>query len=123
MNELLDMVNDPSTDPNALRNKKLLSNYYIDAAGNAQLKTLKQKVIDLYYAVENYSSLGIDYDTTLKDSMRSFQEDMTLLDMIYNVEPDVPAYEKAHQEWEEEMEKQINELHQIEKIMTVIDIE
>lgn len=123
MNELLSMVNNPSTDPNALRNKKLLSNYYIDAAGNAQLKSLKQKVIDLYYAVENYGSLGIDYDTTLKDSMRSFQEDMTLLDMIYNVEPDVPAYEKAHQEWEEEMEKQINELHQIEKIMTVIDIE
>ena len=123
MNELLSMVNNPSTDPNALRNKKLLSNYYIDAAGNAQLKTLKQKVIDLYYAVENYGSLGIDYDTTLKDSMRSFQEDMTLLDMIYNVEPDVPAYEKAHDEWEAEMEKQINELHQIEKIMTVIDIE
>ena len=123
MNELLSMVNNPSTDPNAIRNKKLLSNYYIDAAGNAQLKTLKQKVIDLYYAVENYGSLGIDYDTTLKDSMRSFQEDMTLLDMIYNVEPDVPAYEKAHDEWEAEMEKQINELHQIEKIMTVIDIE
>lgn len=123
MNELLSMVNNPSTDPNALRNKKLLSNYYIDAAGNAQLKSLKQKVIDLYYAVENYGSLGIDYDTTLKDSMRSFQEDMTLLDMIYNVEPDVPAYEKAHDEWEAEMEKQINELHQIEKIMTVIDIE
>ncbi len=123
MNELLDMVNDPSTDPNTLRNKKLLSNYYIDAAGNAQLKTLKQKVIDLFYAVDNYSSLGIDYNTTLKDSMRSFQEDMTLLDMIYNVEPDVPAYEKAHDEWEAEMEKQINELHQIEKIMTVIDIE
>lgn len=123
MNELLSMVNNPSTDPNALRNKKLLSNYYIDAAGNAQLKTLKQKVIDLYYAVENYGSLGIDYDTTLKDSMRSFQEDMTLLDMIYNVEPDVPAYEKAHDEWEAEMEKQINELHQIEKFMTVIDIE
>lgn len=123
MNELLSMVNNPSTDPNALRNKKLLSNYYIDAAGNAQLKSLKQKVIDLYYAVENYGSLGIDYNTTLKDSMRSFQEDMTLLDMIYNVEPDVPAYEKAHDEWEAEMEKQINELHQIEKIMTVIDIE
>ena len=77
----------------------------------------------MYYAVENYGSLGIDYNTTLKDSMRSFQEDMTLLDMIYNVEPDVPAYEKAHDEWEAEMEKQINELHQIEKIMTVIDIE
>ncbi len=123
MNELLDMANDPTTDPDALRNKKLLSNYYIDASGNAQLKTLKQKVIDLYYAVENSGSLGIDYNTTLKDSMRSFQEDMTLLDMIYNVEPDVPAYEKAHAEWEAEMEKQINELHQIEKIITEIDIE
>ena len=121
--ELIDMTNDPSVDAQTLKNKQLLSNYYIDAAGNAQLKTLKQKVIDLYYAVENCGSLGIDYNTTLKDAMRSFQEDMTLLDIIYSVEPDVPAYEAAHDEWEAEMERELQELHEMEQIITEIDIE
>ena len=123
MQELIDMTNDPSTDPQALKNKQLLSNYVIDAAGNAQLKTLKQKVIDLYYAVENRSALGIDYETTLKDSMRSFQEDMTLLDVTYTVELDIPAWQAAHDEWEAEMEKQIEILNSMEPTMTVIDLE
>lgn len=123
MQELIDMTNDPSTDPQALKNKQLLSNYVIDAAGNAQLKTLKQKVIDLYYAVENQSALGIDYNTTLKDAMRSFQEDMTLLDVTYTVELDIPAWQAAHDEWEAEMEEQIEILNSIEPTMTVIDLE
>lgn len=118
--ELLDTV--AGGDANAIRNKKLLSNYYIDNKGEAQLKTLKQKVIDLYYAVENHGSLGIDYGT-LKESMISFQEDMTLLDMVYNVELDVPAWEKAHEEWEEEMERELEELHAMEPIITEIKID
>lgn len=120
--ELLDMVA-AGGDANTLRNKKLLSNYYIDDKGEAQLKTLKQKVIDMFYAVENRGSLGIDYNTTLKDAMKSFQEDMTLLDMIYNVELDVPAWEKAHAEWEAEMEKELTELHAMEPIITEIKID
>lgn len=57
---------------------KLLSNYYIDSKGEKQLKTLKQKIIDLFYTVQNYSSLGIDYNATLKPALEGFQNDMTL---------------------------------------------
>lgn len=119
--ELLDIV--AGGDANAIRNKKLLSNYYIDANGEAQQKTLKQKVIDMYYAVENFGSLGIAYDPTLKNALISFQEDMTLLDMIYNVELDIPAWEKAHAEWEEEMTRELEELHAMEPIITEIKID
>lgn len=119
--ELLDIV--AGGDAQAIKNKKLLSNYYIDANGEAQQKTLKQKVIDMFYAVQNFGSLGIAYDPTLKNALISFQEDMTLLDMIYNVELDVPAWEKAHEEWEEEMQRELEELHAMEPIITEIKID
>lgn len=61
----------------------LLSNYkyMYDSEGNIlgiELKTLREKCIDMYYAVENRGNLGIDYDNILIPAIKSFQEDMSI---------------------------------------------
>lgn len=62
--------------------QQLLSNYKYstDANGNTtvELKTLRQKCIDLYYAVDNFQKLGINYDDILIPAIKTFQEDMSL---------------------------------------------
>ena len=63
---------------------KLLSNYKLDADGNMVQKTFKEKIIDLYYVVENFESDpdlkkndGSKYTyAELKEYLKNFQEDM-----------------------------------------------
>lgn len=55
--------------------QQLLSNYCYDSDGNIVLKTLKQKCIDMFYAVQN----GVaDYKKVLTPAIYSFQDDMCL---------------------------------------------
>lgn len=58
--------------------QKLLSNYTFNENGEKVLKTLKDKCIDLAYALNNRGILGIDYNTTMLNAIKSFQEDMSV---------------------------------------------
>ncbi len=85
--------------------QQLLSNYCYtyDGAGNItgiEQKTLYQKCIDLYYAVENSGTLGIDYNTTLIDMIKTFQEDMSLAftEKIFNQD----LYDEDLNKWKSE---------------------
>lgn len=66
-----------------------------DANGN--LKTLKQKSIDLFYVVENYRSLGLDYET-LKNALKNYQVDMSVAfkELEFNKE----RYDGDYEAWE-----------------------
>lgn len=60
--------------------EKLISNYkWVDSDGDGTyektLKTWPERIIDLYYAVENRSSLGIS-NADLTDILKNFQTDM-----------------------------------------------
>lgn len=115
-----DQINENSTE-----NEKLISDYYLqealangttpteaqlllsnykytyDSNGNitgTELKTLREKCIDLYYAVENRNDLGIDYIETLIPAIKTFQEDMSLA-FTKNVF-DSDLYEKDLSDWE-----------------------
>ena len=96
---------------------KLLSNYYTDSSGQTQLKTLKQKIIDLFYAVKNRSALNIDYDTTLKNALARFQKDMELAQQTPKIVPDEPAWRAAHDEWQAKMEKELAELNAMDRFV------
>ena len=71
------------TTSSLTKEQLLLSNYKLtyDKSGNpvgTELKTLYEKCIDLYYAVDNSGALGIDYSTTLVDMIKTFQEDLSI---------------------------------------------
>lgn len=62
--------------------EQLISNYKYtyDNEGNivgTELKTLREKCIDLFYILEQ-RNLGFDYDTTMLDVLYTFQDDMSL---------------------------------------------
>lgn len=97
--------------------EKLLSNYYTDANGETQLKTLEQKIIDLYYAVENRGTLGIDYQTTLLEALKRFQKDMELAEQIPNIVPDEEAWRKDHDKWQQKMEAALEELAGLDRYL------
>ena len=61
--------------------EKLLSNYkWVDSDGDGTyektLKTWPERIVDLYYAVENRGDLGLDYNTQLLPVLKNFQSDM-----------------------------------------------
>lgn len=112
------LTEDTSLTENQLLAEKLLSNYYTDVNGNTQLKTLKQKVIDLYYAIENRSNLGIDYNTTLLDALKRFQKDMELAEQVPKILPDEEAWKKDHDIWQAEMQKELQQLASLDRYLT-----
>ena len=74
--KLVDVMSDSSLSEQDKINEQLMNNYYLDASGNPQLKTLEQKIIDMFYVLSNYNSMGIDYNTTLIELLKTFQQDM-----------------------------------------------
>ncbi len=86
-------------------NKRLLSNYTYDEAGNIVLKTLEQKCRDMAYLIDNYASMGVPYvtghghDNGMYDLIQSFQEDMQLAftENIFDQE----QFDKDMGEWRE----------------------
>ena len=83
---------------------KLLSNYKIDASGNMVQKTFKEKIIDLFYVVQNKDRLGMDY-SEVKGYLANFQ-----MDMITTLNQVTPAYYDAIKAWQEEMGRWLKEV-------------
>ena len=107
--------------PGASVKDQLLSDYYYDANGEKQKKLLKQKIVDMYYILEDHASGGNTLGTTeqeLLDLYASFQEDMKLKEKVAKTVPDVEAWEKAHKEWEEKVAEEVEKLHQIDPTIT-----
>ena len=91
------------TTSSLTKEQLLLSNYKLtyDKSGNpvgTELKTLYEKCIDLYYAVDNSGALGIDYSTTLVDMIKTFQEDLSIAftERIFKK----TQYNTDYEEWE-----------------------
>lgn len=79
--------------------EKLLSNYKIDSSGNVVQKTFKEKVIDLYYVVENRSQFNLEYKD-VKPYLTNFQTDiMVTLNQV------TPDYYDAIKEWQDQMSR------------------
>ena len=74
--KLIDILNDPDATQEDIDNEILMNNYYVDDSGEIQLKTLKQKCIDMFYVLSNYPTLGLDYNIDLIPLLETFQEDM-----------------------------------------------
>lgn len=101
----------PATGPTITESStlvdKLLSNYKIDSNGNMVQKTFKEKVIDLFYVVDNYNDPDLKkadgtnytYDE-LKVYLQNFQTDiMVTLNQV------TPDYYDAIKEWQDQMSR------------------
>lgn len=105
-------------DENSSDVEKLLSNYKLDASGEMVQKTFKEKIIDLYYVVENRNTLGVDYQD-LKQYLEDFQSDMietlnTVSDEYYNA---INDWKNTMKRWLQNISAlQLNYLDSIDKI-------
>ncbi|MFI3300891.1 MAG: hypothetical protein R3Y28_05655 [Candidatus Gastranaerophilales bacterium] len=77
--------------------QKLFSNYEIDSDGNyvlssmgeRRLKTLEQKVVDIYYIAMNYSSLDVEPGLNEQDGVKNSETDTTVKGGIKSIEKDI----------------------------------
>ena len=122
----------PATGPTITESStlvdKLLSNYKIDSNGNMVQKTFKEKVIDLFYVVDNYNDPDLKkadgtnytYDD-LKVYLQNFQTDiMVTLNQV------TPDYYDAIKEWQDQMSRWLKEIgdlkaNYVESLDTVPD--
>ena len=101
---LIDTMSDPAKTPDEKRNEQLINNYYLDANGDPQLKTLAQKCVDLIFVLQNYDSLGLGYDEVCVPLIYTFQQDME--QAFTKKEFDEELYMQDYQPWlEREPEK------------------
>lgn len=101
----------PATGPTITESStlvdKLLSNYKIDSNGNMVQKTFKEKVIDLFYVIQNYRDPELQKDdgtnytySELKVYLQNFQTDiMVTLNQV------TPDYYDAIKEWQDQMSR------------------
>ena len=118
--KLLDVYNDPNATDQDKLNELLMSNYYIDDSGNAQLKTLKQKCIDMFYVLSNYRDMGIDYDSVLIPLLQTFQQDMeqAFTERVFNED----LYNEDYEAWlEQEPEEPDVPYYVEEEVRQIID--
>ena len=94
--------------------QKLISNYYIDDTGAVKLKTLKQKVIDLFYVVEHYNDLGIDYNHILKPILYSFEDDLKYV-LSTTKEFDEIKYNEDYGQWLLREPKEVEQYTEVTK--------
>ena len=117
---LLEIWNDPNKTQDEKNNELLMNNYYIDEAGNAQLKTLKQKCIDMFYVLSNYRDMGIDYDSVLIPLLQTFQQDMeqAFTERVFNED----LYNEDYEAWlEQEPEEPDVPYYVEEEVRQIID--
>ena len=95
---------------------KLLSNYKINSSGEMVQKTFKEKIIDLYYVVENRSALGIAYND-LKQYLVDFQTDME--DTLNTV---TEEYYEAIDYWKKGIENWLENIKEL-KDAYIVDVE
>ena len=114
--KLLDIYADPTASEQEKTNELLMNNYYFDANGDIQLKTLKQKIIDMYYVLDKFKTLGISYEPALLDLLASFQEDMQQAFKEF----DKDAYNRDYNDWlAQEPEKPTVAYYIEEKVPTI----
>ncbi len=114
--KLLDIYADPTASEQEKTNELLMNNYYFDANGDIQLKTLKQKIIDMYYVLDKFKTLGIPYEPALLDLLASFQEDMQQAFKEF----DKDAYNRDYNDWlAQEPEKPTVAYYIEEKVPTI----
>lgn len=114
--QLIDAMNDPSLTQRDKDIVTLMNNYYMDSDGNVQLKTLKQKCIDMFYVVDKRKLLGISYDPDLLNLLYSFQEDMQQAFKEF----DKDAYNRDYNDWlAQEPEKPTVAYYIEEKVPTI----
>lgn len=111
--------------PDATEKEKLLSDFYYDDKGELQKKLLKDKIVDMYYILQDHSLRNNTLGTTKEELLAlyaSFQEDMKLKTKIPKSVPDVPAWEKAHAEWEERVNEEIEKFNKLDPFVTEQEI-
>ena len=119
-NKLLEIWNDPTKTQEEKNNELLMNNYYIDEEGNAQLKTLKQKCIDMFYVLSNYTTMGIDYDSVLIPLLQTFQQDMeqAFKEKVFNED----LYESDRDAWLEQEPEQPDVPYYVEQeVRKIVD--
>ena len=118
--KLLDVYNNPEATDKEKLNELLMNNYYIDDTGNAQLKTLKQKIIDMFYVLSNYTTMGIDYNSVLIPLLQTFQQDMeqAFTEKVFNED----KYNDDYEAWLEEEPEQPDVPYYTEKeVREIVD--
>lgn len=118
--KLIDILNDLDATQEDINNEILMNNYYVDDSGEIQLKTLKQKCIDMFYVLSNYNTLGLDYDSVLIPLLETFQDDM---EQAFTKEVfDKDLYEDDYNAWLEEEPDKPDVAYYIEKeVREIID--
>ena len=118
--KLLDVYNNPDATEQEKLNELLMNNYYIDDSGNAQLKTLKQKIIDMFYVLSNFRNLNIDYNSVLIPLLQTFQQDMeqAFTEKVFNED----LYNDDYEAWLEEEPEQPDVPYYTEKeVREIVD--
>ncbi len=94
--------------------EKLLSSYYLDGSGAVKIKTLEQKCVDLFYAIENNVA---DYNTILKPMIYSFQDD--LVNTFKRFKED--EYNAAIADWESRKPPEVPRFVEVEKDRIIVN--
>ena len=113
--------------PNATEKERLLSDYYYDKNGVLQKKLLKDKIVDMYYVLNDHTNsrnpnaqnLLKTTDAEVNALYLSFQEDMKLKKKTPYKEPDNDGYKKAFEDWQKEEPKKPDEKDFHEEITTL----
>ena len=94
--------------------EKLLSSYYLDGSGAVKIKTLEQKCVDLFYAIQNDVA---DYNTILKPMIYSFQDDLV---NTFN-QFDEEGYNEAIAEWESQKPPEVFRFIEVPKSRIIVN--
>ena len=113
--------------PDATEKERLLSDYYYDKNGVLQKKLLKDKIVDMYYVLNDHTNsrnpnaqnLLKTTDAEVNALYLSFQEDMKLKKKTPYKEPDNDGYKKAFEDWQKEEPKKPDEKDFHEEITTL----
>ena len=113
--------------PDATEKERLLSDYYDDKNGVLQKKLLKDKIVDMYYVLNDHTNsrnpnaqnLLKTTDAEVNALYLSFQEDMKLKKKTPYKEPDNDGYKKAFEDWQKEEPKKPDEKDFHEEITTL----
>ena len=103
--------------PDATEKERLLSDYYYDKNGVLQKKLLKDKIVDMYYVLNDHTNsrnpnaqnLLKTTDAEVNALYLSFQEDMKLKKKIPYKVVDQEKYNKAVEDWQKEEPKKPDE--------------
>ena len=113
--------------PDATEKERLLSDYYYDKNGVLQKKLLKDKIVDMYYVLNDHTNsrnpnaqnLLKTTDAEVNALYLSFQEDMKLKKKTPYKVPDNEGYKKAFEDWQKEEPEKPDEKDFHEEITTL----